>query len=152
MEIQKSRTDFSHVSSQDLQKEVDDLGDKITDLNDQKYRLAIANPTADTSDIDAAIVDLNERLLGANQEISDRQGKLEQALLQFGKFHEAMASLLQWLEETRDVLENQGNVSAAEPKVVKAQMNEQKVSLPNNCVSETVSKKLRKPWIVRTDF
>lgn len=59
--------------------------------------------------------------------MSDRQSKLEQALLQFGKFHEAMASLLEWLEETRDLLESQGNVSAAEPKVVKAQLKEQKV-------------------------
>lgn len=112
---------------QDLLKEVDDLGEKIADLNDQKYRLAITNPTADTSIIDAAIADLNERLLSANQGLSERQTGLEQALLQFGKFNDAMESLLQWIAETRDLLESQGSVSAAEPKVVKAQMNEQKV-------------------------
>jgi hypothetical protein len=38
-----------------------------------------------------------------------------------------MESLLRWIEETRDLLESQGSVSAAEPKVVKAQLNEQKV-------------------------
>lgn len=112
---------------QELQKEVDDLSEKIADLNDQKYRLAITNPTADTSTIDAAIADLNERLLKANQGLSERQTGLEQALLQFGKFNDAMESLLQWIEETKDLLESQGSVSAAEPKVVKAQMNEQKV-------------------------
>ena len=95
-------------------------------MNDMKYKLAIAHPTADTSALEKAIDDLNQRLLATTQELGNRQGKLENALLQFGKFSDAMQSLLDWLADTHELIESQ-ELPAADPKVLKAQLMEQKV-------------------------
>ena len=112
---------------QDLQKEIDGVQDQLAALNDLKYKMAVAYPDADTSDIDQAISDLNQRLLAMNQDLGNRQTKLENALLACGKFQDALQSLLDWLAETRELVENQGPIAAADPNVMKAQMQEQKV-------------------------
>lgn len=113
---------------QDLQKEIDGLQDQLAALNDLKYKMAVAYPDADTSDIDQTISDLNQRLLAMNQDLGNRQTKLENALLACGKFQDALQSLLDWLAETRELVENQGPIAATDPNVMKAQMQEQKVS------------------------
>lgn len=113
---------------QDLQKEIDGLQDQLAALNDLKYKMAVAYPDADTSDIDQAISDLNQRLLAMNQDLGNRQTKLENALLACGKFQDALQSLLDWLAETRELVEHQGPIAATDPNVMKAQMQEQKVS------------------------
>ena len=92
-----------------------------------KYKLHIAHPDADTTAIDKTVDDLNQRLLKASHQLSDRQSKLEQALMQCGQFHDAMQSLLEWLADTRDEVESQDPIAAADPKVLKAQLQEQKV-------------------------
>lgn len=92
-----------------------------------KSKMAVAYPDADTSDIDTAISDLNQRLVALNQDLGNRQSKLESALLACGKFHDALQSLLDWLAESRELIENQGPIAAADPNVMKAQMQEQKV-------------------------
>jgi len=43
------------------------------------------------------------------------------------EFQDALQSLLDWLAETRELVENQGPIAAADPNVMKAQMQEQKV-------------------------
>ena len=113
---------------QDLQKEIDGLQVQLAALNDLKYKIAVAFPDADTSDIDQAISDLNQRLLAMNQDLGNRQTKLENALLACGKFQDALQSLLDWLAETRELVENQGPIAATDPNVMKAQMQEQKVN------------------------
>lgn len=89
--------------------------------------MAVAYPDADTSDIDTAISNLNQRLVALNQDLGNRQSKLESALLACGKFQDALQSLLDWLAESRELIENQGPIAAADPNVMKAQMQEQKV-------------------------
>ena len=91
--------------------------------------MALDFPDADTSDIDRAIIELNQRVLAANQELGNRQTKLENALLACGKFRDALQSLLDWLAETRELIENQGPIAATDPNVMKAQMQEQKVTV-----------------------
>lgn len=114
---------------QDVQKEIDGFQEQLAALNDLKYKMAVAYPDADTSDIDQAISDLNQRLLAMNQHLGNRQTKLENALLACGKFQDALQSLLDWLAETRELVENQGPIAAADPNVMKAQMQEQKVRI-----------------------
>ena len=106
---------------------MDGLQEKIAALNDKKYKLAVAHPNADSSAVDRSIDELNQRLLTATQDLGKRQGKLENALLQFGKFHDAMQSLLDWLADTHELIEGQ-ELPAADPKVLKAQLMEQKVA------------------------
>ena len=85
------------------------------------------NPDCDSSNLDESINHMNNRLMDCNQKLSDRQGKLEEALVQCGQFSDAAESILQWLEETHDLIEGQGPISAADPNVLKAQIMEQKV-------------------------
>lgn len=58
-------------------------------------------------------------------QINDRERKLDVALLQSGKFQEALDGLDKWLTDTEDLVANQKPPSA-DYKVVKAQLQEQK--------------------------
>lgn len=58
-------------------------------------------------------------------QITDRERALDVALLQSGKFKDAVQSLMEWLSETQDLVANQKPPSA-DYKVAKAQMAEQK--------------------------
>lgn len=58
----------------------------------------------------------------------EREHNLDNALLQAGKFNDALDSLLSWLKETEDMVQNQKSPST-DYKVVKAQLQEQKVSI-----------------------
>ena len=107
---------------------VDNLQEDIVRLNDLKYSMAVAQPKSDTSDIDRTISELNRRNVLICQTVGDRQTRLEQALLACGKFHDALQSLLEWLADTRELVQGQGPIAAADLNVLKAQMQEQKVS------------------------
>lgn len=61
--------------------------------------------------------------------MNDRDRKLDIAFLQSGKFLEALEGLHKWLEDTEEMVANQKPPSA-DYKVVKAQLQEQKVSYP----------------------
>jgi len=60
--------------------------------------------------------------------VLEREHNLDNALLQAGKFNDALDSLLSWLKETEDMVQNQKSPST-DYKVVKAQLQEQKVSI-----------------------
>lgn len=58
--------------------------------------------------------------------MNERERKLDIAFLQSGKFQEALDGVLKWLEDTEELVSNQKPPSA-DYKVVKAQLQEQKV-------------------------
>lgn len=60
-------------------------------------------------------------------QIAERSAQLHKALLHCGRFQDALESLLSWLTDTEELVANQKPPSA-EFKVVKAQIQEQKVS------------------------
>lgn len=60
-------------------------------------------------------------------QVAQRAAQLQEALLHCGRFQDALESLLSWLIDTEDLVANQKPPSA-EFKVVKAQIQEQKVS------------------------
>lgn len=60
------------------------------------------------------------------QQMNERERRLDVGLLQSGKFAEALAGLEKWLADTEDMVNNQKPPSA-DYKVVKAQLQEQKV-------------------------
>lgn len=68
-------------------------------------------------------------------QVAQRAAQLQEALLHCGRFQDALESLLSWLIDTEDLVANQKPPSA-EFKVVKAQIQEQKV---NEMVSESPS-------------
>jgi dystonin len=60
-------------------------------------------------------------------QLNERERKLDVALLQSGKFQEALDGLAKWLTDTEEMVANQKPPSA-DYKVVKAQLQEQKVN------------------------
>lgn len=63
-----------------------------------------------------------------SKQMNERERRLDVGLLQSGKFAEALAGLEKWLADTEDMVNNQKPPSA-DYKVVKAQLQEQKVIL-----------------------
>lgn len=59
-------------------------------------------------------------------QVAQRVAQLQEALLHCGKFQDALEPLLSWLADTEELISNQKPPSA-EYKVVKAQIQEQKV-------------------------
>ena len=62
-----------------------------------------------------------------HHQVSDRERKLDAALLQSGQFKDALQSLLTWLSDTEDLVQNNVKPLAADYKVLKTQMQEHKV-------------------------
>lgn len=61
-------------------------------------------------------------------QVAERIAQLQEALLHCGKFQDALEPLLSWLNDTEELVANQKPPSA-EYRVVKAQIQEQKVQI-----------------------
>nr|XP_056702719.1 microtubule-actin cross-linking factor 1 [Euleptes europaea] len=70
--------------------------------------------------------DINARWNTLNKKVAQRIAQLQEALLHCGKFQDALEPLLSWLADTEELISNQKPPSA-EYKVVKAQIQEQKL-------------------------
>lgn len=68
---------------------------------------------------------MNDQWNDLKERLNDRERRLDVALLQSGKFQEALDGLAKWLTDTEDLVANQKPPSA-DYKVVKAQLQEQK--------------------------
>ena len=64
-------------------------------------------------------------------QIAERSAQLHEALLHCGRFQDALESLLSWLSDTEEQVANQ-KPTWCEFKVVKSQIQEQRVSCPSN--------------------
>lgn len=78
-----------------------------------------------TSQLENDLQKMNELWNTLKKNISERERKLDQGLLQSGKFQEALAGLLAWFGEMDDMISNQKPPSS-DYKVVRAQVQEQK--------------------------
>eukprot|EP00112_Aurelia_sp_Birch-Aquarium-sp1_P005322 Seg1602.3 transcript_id=Seg1602.3/GoldUCD/mRNA.D3Y31 product="Microtubule-actin cross-linking factor 1" protein_id=Seg1602.3/GoldUCD/D3Y31 len=110
-----------------LRTEIGAVQATATDCNFLRDELVNYHPNCDSTDLDQNVNAVNARLMDASQKLSDRQGKLEEALVQCGQFSDAVESLIRWLEETQELVEGQGPIATADPNVLKAQIMEQKV-------------------------
>nr|XP_006813086.1 PREDICTED: dystonin isoform X1 [Saccoglossus kowalevskii] len=106
---------------------IDRLSGNVGDTNKAGQGLVQSASTGvDTSKIEKDIEEMNERWNKLSVEVSERDNKLSDSLLQCGKFSEALQSLLDWLEDTEEHLASQKDPSA-DYKVVKAQLDGQKL-------------------------
>ncbi|XP_014680833.1 PREDICTED: dystonin-like [Priapulus caudatus] len=78
-----------------------------------------------TATLEADLDAISDKWSALKQAAADRERRLDVALLQSGKFQEALASMLNWLGEMEEAVANQKPPSA-DYKVVKAQLQEQK--------------------------
>ncbi|XP_049817745.1 dystonin isoform X11 [Aethina tumida] len=78
-----------------------------------------------TAALEKDLEKMNDQWNDLKQRINDRERKLDIALLQSGKFQEALDGLAKWLTDTEELVANQKPPSS-DYKVVKAQLQEQK--------------------------
>merc|ERR1719210_2763825 len=78
-----------------------------------------------TSVMEKDLETMNDLWNSLKQSLAERERKLDQGLLQSGKYGEALNGLMSWMDEMEDMMQNQKPPSA-DYKVVKAQVQEQK--------------------------
>jgi dystonin len=105
---------------------IDPMDRKIGDLNDLgKDLIRSASETVSTSALEGDLEKIVEKWGEIKLRIAERDRKLDQALLQTGKFQDALQGLLRWLKDSEDMIKNQKSPSI-DYKVAKAQLQEQK--------------------------
>ncbi|KAK1153105.1 hypothetical protein AOXY_G30446 [Acipenser oxyrinchus oxyrinchus] len=85
-----------------------------------------AGKNSDTQGLEHELQETNARWNTLNKRVAERITHLQEALLHCGKFQDALDPLLSWLTDTEELIANQRPPSA-EYKVVKAQIQEQKL-------------------------
>ncbi|XP_054854819.1 microtubule-actin cross-linking factor 1 isoform X2 [Eublepharis macularius] len=85
-----------------------------------------AGKNCDVQGLEHDMEDINARWNTLNKKVAQRIAQLQEALLHCGKFQDALEPLLSWLTDTEELISNQKPPSA-EYKVVKAQIQEQKL-------------------------
>ncbi|XP_078279417.1 microtubule-actin cross-linking factor 1 isoform X4 [Rhinoraja longicauda] len=85
-----------------------------------------AAKNANTQGLEHDLDETNIRWNTLNKKVAERISQLQEALLHCGKFQDALEPLLSWLTDTEELIANQRPPSA-EYKVVKAQIQEQKL-------------------------
>merc|ERR1719232_2579582 len=78
-----------------------------------------------TNAMEGDLEKMNDLWNSLKQALAERERKLDQGLLQSGKYGEALKGLMSWMDEMEDMMQNQKPPSA-DYKVVKAQVQEQK--------------------------
>ena len=111
----------------EVQENIEKLQEKIGNLTDMLGAIKASYPNIDATPVDEVLSKLSNRLLEANQMVSDRKGKLEEGLVKCGKFKDALHSVVEWLEETQEFVDGQRPINALDPNVLKAQIMEQKL-------------------------
>lgn len=105
---------------------VDPMDRKIDDLNDLgKDLIRSAQETVSTAALESDLEKLVEKWSDIKSRVAERDRKLDQALLQTGKFQDALQGLLRWLQDSEEMIKNQKSPSI-DYKVAKAQLQEQK--------------------------
>ncbi|CAO1430403.1 unnamed protein product, partial [Diamesa serratosioi] len=105
---------------------VDPMDKKVDNLNDLGQDLIrSAQDNVSTVTLEADLEKLVQNWNSIKERVSERDRKLDQALLQTGKFQDALKGLINWLKDSEDMINNQKSPSI-DYKVVKAQLQEQK--------------------------
>lgn len=119
----KETIDKQMAGLKELADELDKLQGKVKDLNDIRSDFKSKYPDADMSKVEDPLNALNERVADLKQSVSDRQSKLEDALVNSGQFDDAIKSMLKWLDDTAEIVDSQKPIAAADPNVLKEQIN-----------------------------
>eukprot|EP00062_Callorhinchus_milii_P022483 gi/632980302/ref/XP_007906959.1/ PREDICTED: microtubule-actin cross-linking factor 1 isoform X3 [Callorhinchus milii] len=107
--------------------QVDPIQSKLQQANGMGQGLIqSATKNANTQGLEHDLDETNIRWNTLNKKVAERTSQLQEALLHRGKFQDALEPLLSWLTDTEDLIANQKPPSA-EYKVVKAQIQEQKL-------------------------
>uniref|UniRef100_H9G7B1 Dystonin n=1 Tax=Anolis carolinensis TaxID=28377 RepID=H9G7B1_ANOCA len=127
-DIEEPGTDGLVPDKELFQKEqVDPIQLKLQEVNGIGQGLIqSAGKNSDVQGLEHDMEDINARWNTLNKKVAHRTAQLQEALLHCGKFQDALEPLLSWLTDTEELISNQKPPSA-EYKVVKAQIQEQKL-------------------------
>ncbi|XP_073445226.1 dystonin isoform X3 [Dendrobates tinctorius] len=108
-------------------EEIEPLQARVQDVNwlGQGLVQSAAKNTS-TQKLEHDLEEVNTRWNTLNKKVAQRAAQLQEALLHCGRFQDALESILSWLTDTEELVANQKSPSA-EYKVVKAQIQEQKL-------------------------
>ena len=84
-----------------------------------------AAPGVNTQSLESDMDAMNDKWSELNARMSEQERKLDSALLQSGKYKDALQSLASWLSETEDLVSSQKQPSA-DYKIIKTQLQEHK--------------------------
>uniref|UniRef100_A0A6I8RN33 Dystonin n=1 Tax=Xenopus tropicalis TaxID=8364 RepID=A0A6I8RN33_XENTR len=108
-------------------EEIEPLQARIQEVNQLGQGLVqSAAKNTSTESLEHDLEEVNVRWNTLNNKVAQRAAQLQEALLHSGRFQDALESLLSWLTDTEDLVASQKPPSA-EFKVVKAQLQEQKL-------------------------
>ncbi|XP_032597100.1 dystonin isoform X11 [Drosophila grimshawi] len=121
-QIRRQQEDFRNFR----ERKVEPLAQNVDKVNMSGRDLVRSAGTGvSTNVIEKDLEKLNDRWNDLKERMNERDRRLDVALLQSGKFQEALAGLSKWLSDTEEMVANQKSPSC-DYKVVKAQLQEQK--------------------------
>uniref|UniRef100_A0A3Q2EFL7 Microtubule-actin cross-linking factor 1-like n=1 Tax=Cyprinodon variegatus TaxID=28743 RepID=A0A3Q2EFL7_CYPVA len=140
-----SMTGDSDWESDSSREQVDGIQPKLQHINAVGQGLIqSAAKLTDTQALEHDLETTNLRWNSLNKRVAERIAQLQEALLHCGKFQDALEPLLSWLSDTEELVANQRPPSA-EYRVVKAQIQEQKVKQWNE--TTTVKQQIARPHL-----
>ena len=125
-----SEIDSIKAQQQDFKKfrnqAIDPLAKNVDECNKVGQGLIqSAAAGVNTAILEKDLEKMNDKWNDLKEKVNDRERRLDVALLQSGKFQEALDGLAKWLTDTEELVANQKPPSP-DYKVVKAQLQEQK--------------------------
>ncbi|CAI2296036.1 unnamed protein product [Caenorhabditis sp. 36 PRJEB53466] len=106
-----------------LKEQLKPIGEQMDAFStDCKLMIKSAGPGADTKELDALLKRVGDAWSDVVGKVSDKEMTVDAAVQQQGRVDDAYRALLNWLEETEEMMENQKKPSA-DAKVAKAQLH-----------------------------
>uniref|UniRef100_A0A1I8MXB1 Dystonin n=2 Tax=Musca domestica TaxID=7370 RepID=A0A1I8MXB1_MUSDO len=121
-QIRRQQEDFRNFRENKIEPLAQNI-DKVNMAGRDLVRSAASGVS--TTQIEKDLEKLNDRWNDLKERMNERDRRLDVALLQSGKFQEALAGLSKWLSDTEEMVANQ-KAPSSDYKVVKAQLQEQK--------------------------
>ncbi|XP_067629140.1 microtubule-actin cross-linking factor 1 isoform X10 [Eurosta solidaginis] len=121
-QIRRQQEDFRNFRNLKVEPLAQNVG-KVN--NDGRDLVRSAGNGVSTAVIEKDLEILNDQWNNLKELMNERERRLDVALLQSGRFQEAMSGLSKWLSDTEEMVANQKPPSS-DYKVVKAQLQEQK--------------------------
>ena len=118
-----------------LKQQVHPHHSDIESLNQQAGDLTRDSTSEQAAIIKQPLQDINNRWHGLLGGISDREGHLQNALLNLGQFQSALDELLNWLDRTDNTLGEMTPVFG-DPKVIEIELAKLRVSTPTQLILE----------------
>eukprot|EP00081_Caenorhabditis_elegans_P000597 NP_001021859.1 Uncharacterized protein CELE_ZK1151.1 [Caenorhabditis elegans] len=110
-----------------LKESLKPVGEKMDAFNtDCKLLIKTAGPESDTKELDSLLKKVGDAYSDVVGKVSDKEMSVDAAVQQQGKVEDAYRALLNWLEETEEMMENRKKPSA-DAKVAKAQLHDYEV-------------------------